>query len=199
MAFAIPMVATAALNAGMISVGTATAIGAAAPVIGALGTGLSVLGSIKQGQAAKSSAKYNSQIQQQNAKIAQQKAQMAGEEGAAKAAAEGLKTRAQVGAIKAAQAANGVDINSKSAVDVRSSAAELGQLNAITIRSNAAKEAYGYQTDSASYKGQAELDKQQGKYAAQAGYIDAGTTLLGQGSAGKQSGLWDSYLSNTGM
>lgn len=61
-----------------------------------------------------------------------------------------------MGAIKAAEAAGNVDVNSGSAVDVQSSAAALGELNAITIRGNAAKEAYGYETQSTSFENQAQ-------------------------------------------
>ncbi len=137
------------------SAATMATVGTVSSVLGGLGTVASALGAIQQGQAAKKSANYNAQIQEHNAEIAQNNATLAGREGAANAAIEQQKARANVAGIKAAQAANGVDVNTGSAVDVRSSAAELGELNAITVRSNAVKQAYGYQTQAASDKAQA--------------------------------------------
>ena len=142
-------------------------------------TAMSALGSIQQGKAAAASAKYNAQVQENNAEIARRNAQMAVEKGNAAASAEQMKTRANVGAIKAAQAASGVDVGSESSVDVRSSAAELGMLNTISIRSNAAREAYGYQTRELDALSQAQLDRSEGKSAKAAGYMGAAGTILG--------------------
>lgn len=174
-------------------------MGAALPFIAAASIGASALGSIAQGNQQAAAGKYNAQVQFNNAKIAQQNATFAGEQGAANAATEQQKTRAQVGEIKAAQAANGIDVNKGSAVDVRSSAAELGELNAITIRSNAARQAYGFQTQAASDMAQSQLDKQQAKYDRQAGYIKAGTTLLGDATAGYNAGTFDSWMSDKSL
>lgn len=168
-------------------------------ILTAASIGMQALGSIQQGNAAASSANYNARIQENNAKIAEQNSRFAAEQGAANAGVEQQKTRAQVGAIKAAQAANGVDVNSGSSVDVRSSAASLGMLNAITIRSNAARHAYGYQTEAASDRGQAALDRQQAKYAKTAGYVGAASSLIGGAAKGSQSGTWDDYLSGSSM
>lgn len=167
--------------------------------LAAASLGMQALGQIRQGQAAAASAKYNSQVQANNAQIAQNNAALAGEQGAANAGIEQQKTRAAVGGIKAAQAANGIDVNSGSAVDVRSSAAELGELNAITIRSNAAKTAYGYQTQQSSDMAQSQLDRQEAKFDVQAGYMNAGTTLLSGANKGNQAGVWDSFTSSKSM
>lgn len=164
-----------------------------------ISTVISGLGSIAQGNAAADSAKYNAQVQSNNAQIALQNATLAGQKGAANAAIEQQKTRATVGAIKAAQAANGIDLSSGSAVDVRSSAAELGQLNAITVRSNAAREAYGYQTQSSSHMAQSQLDRQEAKYDAASGYLEAGGTLLGNTTKAAKSGTFDSWLGKSSI
>jgi len=160
-------------------------------ILTAASVGMQALGSIQQGKAAAASAKYNAQVQQNNAEIARRNAQMAIEKGNAAASAEQQKTRANVGAIKAAQAASGVDVGSESAVDVRSSAAELGMLNTISIRSNAAREAYGYQTRELDALSQSQLDTAQGKSAKQAGYMDAGGTILGGAKPIKDA--WGDY------
>lgn len=135
-------------------------------------------GERKQAQAQTAAANYNAQVALQNSATATQNAQIAGESGAVQAGNQELRTAAGVSSDKANQAASGVDVNSGSAVGVRSSASELGMLDALTIRSNAAKEAYGYQTQASNFKGQASLDTAQGQYAKQAGDIAQTTTLL---------------------
>ncbi|MFS6760683.1 hypothetical protein WHJ69_14435, partial [Staphylococcus aureus] len=127
--------------------------------------GLAAMGQIQQAQAAKASANYNAAVQENNAQIAQQNATLEGQQGAANAEQEQMKTRANVGAIKAGQAASGINVNSGSAVDVQSGAADTGMLNAITVRSNAARQAYGDQTQAANATGQSALDKAQGRNA----------------------------------
>lgn len=162
----------------------------------AASTAISVLGSVQQGKAAKASANYNAQVQQNNAALATQNATLAGRAGAANAEREQMKARANVGAIKASQAANGVNVNTGSAVDVRSGAAEAGLLNAITVRSNAAKEAYGNQTQATSANAQAQLDRAQGKSAETAGYVNAAGTLLGQTTKGINQGNYDDLINS---
>lgn len=137
------------------------------------------IGAITSGNASAASSRYNAQIAEENATIAKQNATWAGEAGAEQAGQASQKTRAEVGAIKAAQAANNVDVNSGSALDVRSTAAELGQLSAINIRSNAARSAYGYQTKAASEESQSQLDTFSGEQSSLAGEVGAGSTILG--------------------
>ena len=155
-------------------------------------TAVSAYGSMKQGQAASQAANYNAQVQDQTAQIQKQNATWAAQAGEVQAAAQAQRTRAQVGAIKAAEGADNIDVNSGSAVDVRSSAKELGELSALNIRSNAAREAYGYETGAWSANSQAALDQADAAYAQQAGEIGAGGDLLG--GVGGAATNWSKYL-----
>lgn len=190
--------AAAAAGAGEAGIAGA-AISANAGLFGAASLATSALGSIAQSRAQSESSNYNAKIAANNAQIATQNATAAGQAGEAQAGAAALKTRAEVGSIKASQAANGIDVNSGSDVDVRSSASELGELNAITIRSNAAKTAYGFQTQAASDTAQSSLDRQQAQYATEAGDVKAGTTLLAGAAVGGQSGLWGNFLNGNSI
>lgn len=160
---------------GSISATTLATIAVATSVAGA---GVGAYGAIKQGEATSNAEKYNAQVATNNAAIAEQSAQRAGAAGNAQAEQASLKTRATVGAIKANQAASGVDVNSGSSLDVRSSAQELGELNAINVRSNAANAAYGYKVQAASYSGQSTLDQYAASTATSAADISAGGTVL---------------------
>lgn len=213
MAFILPAVAalgTAFGSAGAIG-GTAAAgaAGAAAATAsvpwlaeagigaGLLGGATSAFGSIAQGQAQKSAAEYNAKIASENAAQAKQNAAIAGQSGAEQAAQQSLKTRAEVGAIKANQAAAGLDVNSGSAVDVRSSARELGELDALTVRSNAAKQAYGYQVQGINEQAQSNLDRFEGEQAETAGDIGAASDLLN--SFGSSASNWEKYQMSSGI
>jgi len=135
------------------SITATTAIAATGLALSAAGTGVSVMGALQNASAQKASADYQAQVAAGNAKIATQNANFASESGEQQAAIQEQKTRSQVGAIEAAQGSSGVDINSPTATAVRTSQGELGALDAQTIRSNAARTAYGYQTQSTNSAG----------------------------------------------
>jgi hypothetical protein len=151
-------------------------IGAAA---GVLGAGVGAYGAIEQGNATSAADKYNAQIAANNAIIATQSANYAGAAGTAQAEQVGLQSRTKLGSIVANEGASGVDINSKSNLQVQSSARELGELNAITIRSNAARTAYGYQVQGANDTAQSNLDTFSAGQAETAGDIGAASSVLG--------------------
>lgn len=130
------------------------------------------------------SANFRAQVSLNNQQISQKNSELATAAGAEQAAEQGLKTKAVVGKIKAAQAASNIDVNSGSAVDVRSSASELGQLDALTVRSNAARAAYGFDVQASNYGAQSQLDRAEAKNATQAGDINALSSLLGGASQG---------------
>jgi hypothetical protein len=162
--------ATAAIGANLGAIGAITSIGAA---------GLGTVGAIQQGEATSATDKSNAQIAANNAIIATQSANYAGAAGTAQAEQAGLQSRAKLGAIVANEGASGVDINSGSNLQVQSSARQLGELNAITIRSNAARTAYGYQVQGANDTAQSNLDTSSAGQAETAGDIGAGSSVLG--------------------
>lgn len=162
--------ATAAIGANLGAIGAITSIGAA---------GLGAVGSIEQGNATSAADKYNAQIAANNAIIATQSANYAGAAGTAQAEQAGLQSRAKLGALVANEGASGVDINSGSNLQVQSSARELGELNAITIRSNAARTAYGYQVQGANDTAESTLDSMAANNATTAGEIGAASSVLG--------------------
>src|SRR6185312_863591 len=158
----------------------------------AAGAAVSAIGSAKQGAAEANMSNYNAQVQAQDAKAAQQNAQWAGAAGEQQTEQKQLQTRATVGALKANEAAGNIDVNSGSAVDVRSSAAQLGQLDAINIRANAARQAYGYQTQATSYEAESNLDRYAANNDVTAGDIGAAGTFLG--GAGNAGSNWANFM-----
>lgn len=159
---------------------------AAVPILAAISGGATIasgiagtFGAISEGQAKGDSDRFNAQVSNQNAAVATENAAIAGQAGSEQAAQQSQKTRAEVGSIKTNQAAGGVDVNSGSAVDTQVSARELGDLDALTIRSNATKEAYGYVNQANNFKAQANLDESEARNDVTSGWLNGATTLLG--------------------
>lgn len=94
-----------------------------------------------------------------------------------------------VGQQRAGIAASGVDVNSGSAVDVQADTRHLGELDALTIRTNAAREAWGYQVQGQDLRRRAEITRKEGVNLALAGkeaksasrYAAVGTIATGVG------------------
>lgn len=158
-------------------------------------TAVGAMGAIQQGNAASAAAGYNAKVAAQNAELQRQNAQYAGAQGEQNVAAAGAENKARLAAIEAQQGASGVDVGSGSFSQVRQSASKLGMLNALNLRSEAARKAYGFQTDAVNYEAQGRLSKAQGKAAKTAGYLSAGATVLG--GAGKAADAYSDYLGKT--
>lgn len=149
---------------------------AAAAVITAVGT-------LMSSQAAAGAADYNQKVADQNAAIAKQKAGWAGAEGEEKVGTAGIQAKSAAGQIKTAQAANNVDVNSGSALQVQQSQREATLLNTSNIRSNAARQAYGYETQSTQFQGQSSLYGAESSSATTSGYVNAAGSVA-KGIAG---------------
>lgn len=163
-------------------------------VVALAAAGTQAYGQWYSAKATSASEKYNAQVAEQNAGIATQKAQWAAQEGEQNASLSEQQSRAKLGAITANQGASGVSVDSGSSADVRSSAQQAGMLDALTIRSNAAREAYGYQTQSTSDIGQSELDRSSAGNAQTGGAISAGGTILG--GAARANDAFHSYTAS---
>jgi hypothetical protein len=172
-------------------------MGVASSAFQAVGGIVSAVGSIFTGSAQQSAANYNAQIQLKNAQQAKINSQIAGQAGNAQVEAQELRNRAGMGSLKAMQGASGIDVNSESSTAVEQSQREIGQLDALTVRSNATREAYGYATQAQSYTEKAALEKAQGENAATASYINAGSSLLN--SASNASASWQEWQDKGGL
>lgn len=163
---------------------SATTLAGAGLALSAVGTGVGVMGSLQTAAAQQASAKYQAQVAAGDQQIALQNASFAANSGEEQAAVQEQKTRTQEGEILASQASSGVDVNSTTASDVRTSEEKLGALDADTIRSNAARQAYGYQTQATNFENAESADVAQGENAETAGGIGAATSLFsGAGNA----------------
>lgn len=170
----------AAIPAALGSIGSGT--------LGLLGAGVSAVGAIAGGIAQRNMNNYQAEVAANNAKIAQQNATAAEQAGQEQAAAQSRKSAAMAGQILATQAANNVDVNSGSAVDVQVSQRETGKLDTANTLRNAEMQAYGYRTQSTNYEAQAALDRKAASNAPISAMLGATGGFLG--SASSLSSKW---------
>ena len=153
------------------------------PALGIAGAAISAGGTILGGIASGNAASYQATVARNNAVIANQNAAYATAAGQQQAEQQGLKGAAAVGRIKASQAANGVDVNTGSAVDVQKSQAEESQLDTETVLNNAELQAYGYRSQATNFTAQAGLEQTQAEEAPIGAGLAAGGGLLSSASS----------------
>jgi hypothetical protein len=144
-----------------------------------IGGGISAFGNYSAGQATKQADFYQAQVARNNAAIEEQNAQWSTESGEAASEKQAMDTRAKAGAIRTEFAAGGVDPNSGSAGKVQQAQAMLGELDAMTLRSDTARKVYGYKVAETSDLATANLKMAEGEEAEKAGDIAAVGSLLG--------------------
>lgn len=149
----------------------------------ALGTGVSAFGQMRSG-----SDQQN--IYNQNAQIADYQAEDALQRGQVNERMMRRQTKQVIGSQRASLASQGVDINKGSALDVQADAAYLGELDALTIRNNAAKEAWGYKVQANDYRNKGKIAKREGMFGAFNTILgSAGSLLLSNyGGYGRKTG-----------
>lgn len=153
------------------------------------------IGSIVEGFAGGRAADFQAQIARNNAQVALANSQAASQAGDIAAMNSLLRTRAQIGQTKVAQAASGIDVNTGSAADVRASQRLLGVLDAMTIRSNAARASYGYQAESMSEAARAKSLARRAGMSRIRGIMDAsGTILEGATTIDRQRRIWQDTI-----
>jgi hypothetical protein len=148
---------------------------------------MGAFGQIQQAQAASAAGKYNAQVAEMNATLADRRARDALERGKV----DEQRKRNEVAAIKgkqmAAMAANGVDLGFGSPLDTLIDTATLGEIDALTVRTNAARESYDHSVDAVNKRAGATLSNMQARSALQGGYLNAAGTILTGGSKAYQS------------
>lgn len=122
---------------------------------------------------------YQEDVASENARIAKLQAKQARTLGGMEEDRYRRSLKILQGKQRAAAGASGRDITGGGTVaDLLATTAGVGEMDALTIRSNAAREAWGYNVQAANYKAQ-------GKMAQRAGRIGAiGTLLTGGSQAG---------------
>lgn len=125
-----------------ISLSTALAIGSTAMT--AVGTGMSFIGQMNQQASAGAQASYMAQVERQRQAVAKLQADTVRRQGELDVDRQRKVTSQRLGTQTAALASQGTDMTG-SEVDILGDTAAAGELDASTIRANAAKQAWGYE------------------------------------------------------
>lgn len=142
------------------------------------GTVSKTVGKIKEGNAAERAGKAGQEAANSQADLADWNAQVAdlqAKDAVVRGAHDESRFREgvnqMIGSQRSGIAASGVDVNSGSAVDVQADTRHLGELDALTIRTNAAREAWGYQVQGQDLRRRAEITRKEGVNIAEAGKV----------------------------
>ncbi len=162
-------------------------MGAALPILSivgsVIGTAFSAVGQMQQGKAAAAQAEYQAAVGRNNAILAQRAADDARLRGDEAARREASKNKQLMGRQRAVLAANGVLVDQGSALDITGDTAEIGKLDELTIRSNAEREALGYEAQGMNFNASSQLNQMRADNATSSGMGSAfGTVLTGAGT-----------------
>lgn len=155
------------------------------------GLALSAYGQVKGGQAAKSAGASQAQQHEFNARVADLQAEDATARGRDEESRFRASVRGLIGSQRTGFAGQGVDVGSGSAADVQGDAAYLGELDALQIRSNAQREAWGFQVEAQDRRMAAKVARKGGQAAATAGRVGAASTVLSGSSMLLQRYGWE--------
>jgi hypothetical protein len=142
------------------------------------------------GTAQRQAAESQAGLADYNAQVADLQAQDAIDRGGEAESRYRTQIKGVIGAQRAGFAASNVDVSFGSAVDVQADAAFLGELDALQIRTNAGREAWGYKVQAEDYRKRAEIARKEGVYLEKAGgqaatatYLQGASTILSGGAS----------------
>ena len=157
---------------------TATQLAAMSLATSAIGTVVSIAGAAQQASAQAAAFKYQSAVAANNQIIAQRAAEDARKRGELEANIQRQRSRLLVGQQRAALAGAGVLTDVGSALDLSADTAGLGELDALTIQSNAEREAIGFETQGMNFEAESRLTAASARQARTEGLFKVGGTLL---------------------
>lgn len=155
----------------------------------AAGIGWSAVSAYKQANQQKDVLRYQAKVSQNNAQIAEWQAQQALTAGAQQEQVSRVRTAGLEGAQRAAMAANGIDLGEGNATDILATTKFMGEREALTIRDNAARQAWANRIQKQSYLDDANVNN------ANAAAINPGLASIGSllGSSGTVASMWKTY------
>jgi len=144
----------------------------------AIGGVATMAGQAQASSAAQGQAAYQAGVLRNNKILADRAAQDALDRGKVAEDRQRIQTRQLAGRQRAVLAANGVLVDSGSALDITSDTAMIGELDALTIRANAEREAEGFRQQGANFSSEADLADARGRQAKSSLPLQIGGTLL---------------------
>jgi len=125
-------------------------------ILQAAGAGASAFGAYQNAKAERGSLNYQAQVASNNATLAEQQAHIALENGVTAEQNQRLRNAATYSSQRTSLAANGVALDEGSPAEVLATTKYIGERDALTIRDNAAREGWGYDTQAQGYRSDAD-------------------------------------------
>lgn len=140
-------------------------------------------GQVASASAQSKAARYNAEVQRNNAMLAERQAKNVLEAGAREEQKQKALTQQLMGKQQAAMAANGVDVSFGTPLDLMVDTAKQGAIDALTIKTNTYRNYDDVRNQAVSSRNQAVLYDMEAKNSRTAGILSAfGTTLSGVGT-----------------
>jgi hypothetical protein len=135
---------------------------------------MSAAGSLIQGYGANEAGIANQRIGERNATLMEQQAEDSLYRGGIQEQRQRLAGRKLLGRQRVGFAGQGVDVNSGTAALIQADTTAGTEMDALTIRNNAAREAYGLREGAKMERYKADVARQQGRFAAIGSIFNAG-------------------------
>jgi leucyl aminopeptidase len=139
---------------------------------------VSTLGTVVGGVNAMNAAKARAEVEQRNMQLERAASRDALERGAEEERRQYRRNAQRMGAIRAAQAASGLETEFGTNADVQDDAKLIGWQDAMTVRQNAMREARGFEIRAWNAETRSNQAKAEGKAAMVGAIFDAGSNLL---------------------
>ena len=152
-------------------------------ILTAASAGIAAKGAMNQGKAEQIGADYRAAVASNNAIVSEQNAKLEEQRGAIEEQAQREKTAQLIGAQRAGYAASGLDISGGTPLRVQGDTAQIGEVDALTVRNNAMRKAYAYRTQASNFESESGFETAGGKYARDAGNLKAFGSLVGRASS----------------
>lgn len=158
-------------------------VAAAALAVQGVGAAYSAYQQKQAGKAQQGQLNYQAAVDRNNKIISDRYAQDAIDRGKVEEEEQRRKTQQIKGNQRVGFAANGIDLGSDVVTETLQDTAMYGELDALTVRNNAQREAYGYKVQGMNFEASAINNTVSGKNAKTAGKTAAFGTILSGGSS----------------
>jgi hypothetical protein len=165
-------------------------------VVAVIGLATSLTAAQQQAKAQKAQARYRAAVARNNATLAERAAADALARGKIAERRRAIQTRQATGRQRTLLAGAGQLVDEGSALDVTLDTAAIGAQDALTIRSNAQREALGFQQRGVNFQADAGLFDLTGKQAQDTANIQSASAVVS--SANSVAGNWYDYNRATG-
>lgn len=160
----------------------------AATVLAGASLGLGAMSAYQQSQATKASMEYQSAVARNNAITSEYQAEDAIKRGQVAEEQQRRKTMMLKGTQTARLAANGIDISEGSALQILSDTDWMGEQDALTVRENANREAWGYRVQAQNASSNSTMLRNSAD--AQNPLLSGATSLITNPAAGVVADKW---------